>query len=321
MNRRLAALLAILASIAAAPSRADDVAEAKARFRRGAELYAEKRWREAAAEFEAAYRLKPHGAIHYNVAQCRERLGEWPAAIRAYHDYLRELPGAKDRVAVRAAIRSLEERLQATGAQPLLVYSDPPGAEVRVDGKPHGRTPLHVVLPPGTYALALALSGHEPATHEVVHDAGAARVVDVELRVARPSVAAKAASDGAAPPSARPEPIPGATAATRPDLRPPPTAAPEPRTLGPAKAKAKRRVWTWVSTAAAVAAAGAGAYHGLEARRSSDALLDGTKRTDPEATQLADRAKRFERRANILYGAAALAGAAGTTLFFVEGRF
>ena len=113
-----------------------------------------KRYREAIEEFEAAYRLKPHGAIHYNVAQCRERLGEWPGAIGAYHDYLREVPDANDRASVEASIARLEARLATSGVQVLIVYSEPPGADVRVDGHPRGRTPVHVVLPPGAYDLA-----------------------------------------------------------------------------------------------------------------------------------------------------------------------
>jgi hypothetical protein len=66
---------------------------------------------------------------------------------------------------------------------------------------------------------------------------------------------------------------------------------------------------------------GTGAYYGLEARRKSETLLDGTTRPQQETTRLADDAKKLERRANLLYGAAALSGAAGTTLFFVERRF
>ena len=113
-----AALAAAL--LAAAPhAAADDVAEAKAQFRRGADLYRAGKWREAIDAFEAAYRLKPHGAIRFNVGQCRERLGEWPAALAAYEDYLREVPDAKDRAAVRASMGKIEARLAAAGVQAL----------------------------------------------------------------------------------------------------------------------------------------------------------------------------------------------------------
>jgi tetratricopeptide (TPR) repeat protein len=126
MIRAVASALVVLVLLGAAPAvHADDVAEAKARFRRGAELYRASRWREAIAEFEAAYRLKPHGAIHFNVAQCRERLGEWAGALRGYHDYLREVPDAKDRAAVQASIRGIEERLSVLVRPNISLVIDP----------------------------------------------------------------------------------------------------------------------------------------------------------------------------------------------------
>ena len=79
MTRLLLIAGAALALLLAAPARAaDDVAEARAHFDQGSKLYRAGKYRDAIAEFQAAYRLKPHGAIHYNVAQCREKLEQWP---------------------------------------------------------------------------------------------------------------------------------------------------------------------------------------------------------------------------------------------------
>jgi hypothetical protein len=305
MIRAVASALVVLVLLGAAPAvHADDVAEAKARFRRGAELYRASRWREAIAEFEAAYRLKPHGAIHFNVAQCRERLGEWAGALRGYHDYLREVPDAKDRAAVQASIRGIEERLAAVGVQALLVYSDPPGAEVRLDGRPRGTTPLHVVLPPGSYRLALALDGYEGAAEEVALAAAASRAVEVVLRPA--SVAARSRAPASAPDLAVAKPpAPGAPLA--PTLPEPP--------------RERRRVYTWIAAGTAVAAVAAGAYFGVSARRDEDAI-DSRIAND---LSLADRTVRSAesnaRRANVLYALAGGAAVAGVTLFFVEKRF
>jgi tetratricopeptide (TPR) repeat protein len=300
MTARPLLLPLALALLAASPARAaeDPVAAAKERFRRGAELYRAGEFRAAAAEFEAAYRLKPHGAIHYNVARCRERLGEWPGALRSYTDYLREVPDARDRPAVRAAMRKLEERLASAGVQALLVYSDPLGAEVRIDGKPRGATPFHTVLSPGRYALALAREGHATAEREVTLAPDAALVVDVALppAPAAPDLAARPAS---APPAPRASvPAPGAAPAGR-----------------------RGRIWTWVAAGASAAALAVGAYHGLEASRRSDELRDGSLRTGAENEALRAGAERSARRANVLYGVAGAAGAAGATLFLVEGRF
>jgi len=324
MRRVLAVVLALAALLAAAPVRADDAAEAKARFRKGAELYRAGSWREAIVEFEAAYRLKPHGAIHFNVAQCRERLAEWPGALRAYEDYLREVPDAKDRAAVRASMRKIEERLAAAGVQALLVYTDPPGAELRLDGRPRGTTPFHTVLPPGTYALALTLDGYEPVGQEVALALGASRTVDLVLRAAAAPgaiAAATAAPPAAAAPatSAAPAAAPGGPAA---DLRaqPPKSAAPVAPSTAP-RPRERRRVTTWIAAGTAVAAAAAGGYFGWSAKQDEDALHAMQTADGAAARRYASDAESKARKANVLYAVAGGAAAAGVTLFLVEKKF
>jgi hypothetical protein len=349
---RPARALLALALVAAAPSpaRADDVEEARTHFRRGAAHFERGRYREAIAEFQAAYRLKPHGAIHFNVAQCRERLEQWPDALRSYEDYLREVPGATDRAAVRAAVGRIEARLAAAGVQALLVWTDPPGAAVAIDGKALGRTPFHISLPPASYRLALAMDGYEPEEREVTVERETSRRVDLVLRPAavRPPGARAGAAPVAAPhpslsPPARGEgeasAAPAATprpslstpargegdARAAPDLsaRPvarPPASAPAEAPSPPAPPAGKRgRRYTWVAAGTAVAAAGAAAYYGMAARERSDTLLDGTPRADADA--LSRDARSRARTANVLWSVSGAAAAAGITLFFVEGRF
>ena len=60
-------------------------------------------------------------------------------------------------------------------------------------------------------------------------------------------------------------------------------------------------------------------YYGMDAQKKSDELLDGQPHDD--AAALAEGAESSQKKANVMYGVAAAAGAAGATLFFVEGRF
>lgn len=316
MTRPAALVAAALAAALLAgppPAQADDVADAKAHLRSGADLYRAGRWREAIAEFEEAYRLKPHGAIRFNVAQCHERLGEWPAALLGYHDYLREVPDAKDRAAVRATIHRLEEKLAAAGVQALLVYSDPPGAEVRLDGRARGRTPFHIVLPPGAYALALALDGYAPVSLEVTLAASASRVVDEVLRPAAKAPAPAAATvAGAGAAAAKP--------AADLSVEPPAPAAAAPVVASTAAPRPKRRLYTWIAAGTAVAAAATGAYFGWSAQQDAE-RIDGIVNDGHLARQTASDAQSKARTANVLYAVSGAAAAAGITLFFVEGRF
>jgi hypothetical protein len=75
-----------------------------------------------------------------------------------------------------------------------------------------------------------------------------------------------------------------------------------------------------VAAGAAGAALVAGAAYGLSARNASSDL-HSAQRAGTEAQQLADQATSHAHTANVLYGAAAVAGAAGVTLFFLEGSF
>ena len=310
-------LLAIVLLVGlAAHARADDVADAKAYYKEGTQLYKAGNYRGAITAFENAYRKKPHGAIHYNIAQCREKLGEWPAAIRSYTDYLRELPDAKDRPAVLATIRGLEQKLAATGVQVLLVYSDPLGAELRIDDKPRGTTPVHVVLPPGQYSVSLHREGYAIAMRDVTLGATASVVVDVQMRAA------------AATPVPLPPPPVAAAPAAGADLaaKPPPAASPAASTApapkpAPAPQVKKGRTWTWVAAGVSAAALGTAAYFGMHAKSKSDELLNGTLYNTSQADTLVNDAQSSAKKANIMYGVAAAGAAAGATLFFVEGRF
>ncbi|MFO0582956.1 MAG: PEGA domain-containing protein [Anaeromyxobacter sp.] len=325
--RPLAIAALLFLACAALPARADEAAEAKIHYAEGTRLYRAQKYRAAIVEFENAYRKKPHGAIQYNLAQCHEKLGEWPAALRSYHDYLRELPGAGDRNTVLATIRKLEQKLADTGVQVLLVYTDPLGAEVRVDGKVRGATPFHVVLPPGDYAVTLTRTGYQTLTRDVVMGARGSQIVDEKLKPAEarpvplpPPPVASAPQTTVAPPPGAAQPAP----APKPDLTPAAPASTGALAKLPPPAPAarntfERKPFTWAAAGATAAALAGGIYFGMHAKSLSSELRDGTPRTN--AATLASDAKSSSKRANILYGVAGLSAAAGATLFFVEGSF
>jgi tetratricopeptide (TPR) repeat protein len=98
---------------------AQEAAELKAKqaYSRGAELYKEHKFSEAAAAFTEGYGYKPHYAFLWNLALAYRALGAHDKAIDAYQRYLKSCPATAtaDRAAAEAAI--VEERdLQARGA-------------------------------------------------------------------------------------------------------------------------------------------------------------------------------------------------------------
>jgi tetratricopeptide (TPR) repeat protein len=104
---------------AATPAAAsgDRSAEARAAYKRGADLYRAGRYGAAIAEFQAADKLKPSPALHYNMGQAWEKLGDIPAALAAYTRYLQLDPKAPNREAVEQTVRSLEAKVAAAGQE------------------------------------------------------------------------------------------------------------------------------------------------------------------------------------------------------------
>lgn len=303
-------------TVMAAPSSPQEVTLAKAHFKRATTLYRQGRYRDAIAEFEASYRAKPHGVLHYNIAQCYEKLGDIPAALRSFHEYLRELPHAEDQAEVLSTMSNLEKRLAATGVQQLLVYSDPPDAEVWIDGVAKGRTPFGTVLAHGTHSVSVVKPGYRTMTRETVLAPDRSVELDLTLQ-AGVSTSPQAVS---APPAVSAASTPVPAAELRPNLAPAPV---PPLSLleAPVFQSRKSRVWTWMATGAAVIAAGAATYYSLSAQSASNQLTDGTIRTQTQVQSLHNDAQSKARTANTLWVVTGAASAAGITLFFVEGSF
>ena len=79
--RRLLVGVAVLVCVGvAAPAWAQSsaVRDARRHMEDGQELFLQERWGEAAAEFLAAFELRPHTAFLYNAALAYHRLGECP---------------------------------------------------------------------------------------------------------------------------------------------------------------------------------------------------------------------------------------------------
>jgi hypothetical protein len=138
-----AALLVLLALLVATPRLvlADDKAEAKKAFKRAEAAEQRKDWRTAIAEYQLAYDLAPHPDVLYNIALDFERLEEYRDAATYYRRYLDDSPDAEDTARVEKLIKTLRNRPGT-----VTITSEPDGAEVLIDGKRRGVTPLEVSL-------------------------------------------------------------------------------------------------------------------------------------------------------------------------------
>jgi len=282
------------------------IAEARAHFRLGLGYYKEARYREAIAEFQTAYRIKPSAVLHYNIGQAYEKLGDIPAALNSYNEYLHEDPKAANRVTVQRAMANLQGRLAASGVQMLYVTSDPTDAEVWVDGQMRGRSPFNAALAQGHHVVSVAKAGFRTLTRDVTLSPERALEMSLTLQLGSVEVApAPEEAPPAAPLEARPPAPPIATPANRPPAR------------------AERRSWLGpiIAGSAAVVAAGAGAWMGVQAHNAQNSLLHGYPSSSSAADSLAQKARNDATAANVLYGVAGAAALTGGGLIVFGGYF
>ena len=304
-----ALLIAVLLSAApkpppAAAEESGDVKKAKDLFQSGQRLYKSARYAEAIAKFEEAYLVRPHPVIYFNIGKCWEQLGETAKALRAYRDYLRLAPDAKDKDTVSDAIANLERRLREKGMQQLMVFADPPIAHISVDGKELGSSPASVELVAGNHVLTVVADGYEKVERSFVMQTTHATEMTISLRFAG------GLKEPAPVVSDAPKAEPKATVADSPPPMPPPAV------IAPVETK-KGRLWTYV--AGGVAVAGLGTAIGLGVGANGNATeLRAREHTQAETQNLYNSATGMATGANIAYGVAGVAAATAVVLFFIE---
>ncbi len=134
-----AALIATLLAALAPPAFAQQSEQEQARdhYKKGLAAYNLGQYSEAAAEFEAAYRLFLDPVLLFNIAQAHRMNGELEKALNGYRAYLRTAPpGTRDRAQAEKWRQELEREVaRAKAAAP------PPPATATASKPPATATP------------------------------------------------------------------------------------------------------------------------------------------------------------------------------------
>jgi hypothetical protein len=137
----VSALVAALLWGAPLPAHADEEPwrAARAHYEHGVELANKGEYKAALEQFNAAYAASPHFAVLYNIGQAEVALGRPRRAIDALSKYLRD---GKDDVPVprRQQVQAQIAQLESVFAS-LTIATDPPGAQLTLDGIEIGRSP------------------------------------------------------------------------------------------------------------------------------------------------------------------------------------
>ena len=194
--------------------------EADRHFKTGVELFDERKYAEALAEFEQAYALKPHPLVLNNLAATHRALSQYDQAVDFYNRFLIEGDGKLTEAELAAGRAELDDLLRLVAR--VEVVSAPEGATVKVDGRSMGDTPLDdpLVLGPGDHTVVATLGGHQPAERKIRVAAGDSLRVEFSLRPEEERVAVvPAPPTRAQPASASPRPAVSIVTQPRPALR------------------------------------------------------------------------------------------------------
>jgi len=243
------------------------------------------RYREAALAFEAALRLRQHGAAAYAAATAWDKAEHLARAADHYARAL-ELPGLnkKDTAEARNRLESLEKSLGIADIK------GPEDVTVQFEGSTEAHPPVRLHALPGIQTLLVARSG-QVERRDVMIKLGEVVEVDVTERVEEPAPPASA--------SAPPPPPPAPSTST--PVAPVETTTSNGRT---------RRIIGYAAMGAGVVSASVAAELGFKTLSARDDFNANPTRANY------DRATSARTWTNIAWAGAIVLGGAGAVLVF-----
>ncbi len=283
---------------AADAGRGESSAAVKRLAQAGRRAYANKRWANALAAFEAAWEADPQPRFLYNVGRCHEQLGDYPKALEALRRYLDDAEDGDDRADAQTVLAMVRRKLLATRGR-VQIVTRPAGAAARItrgDRTVDGETPFEAWLELGGHVVVVERDGYRTERARLTVKAGETERVELELRPG-PRGDGDGEGDGG---FGSDREAAGAAGRTSGDAG-----------VGP-----------WVAVGVGAALLGGGAVFAVltgRAREDRDAL-EGSPRPLPEIQEAHDRAESRATTANVMFAAGAVAVAVGAVWWMVGGR-
>jgi tetratricopeptide (TPR) repeat protein len=170
-----AALIASLLALSAPPAFAQQTEgdQAREHYKKGLAAYNQGQYSEAAAEFEAAYRLFLDPALLFNIAQAQRMNGQLEKALGGYRAFLRTAPpGTRNRAQAEKWEQELErevarEKAAAPATPPPSTATKPPATATAAAPPPDEPAPAPAAPVPSASATSpspatLALAAPDP---------------------------------------------------------------------------------------------------------------------------------------------------------------
>jgi tetratricopeptide (TPR) repeat protein len=200
----LAVLLCL--GVASAPARAGNdsskTAQASTHFQRGVQLYRQRSFDAALAEFEKSYELAPDYHLLFNLAQVQLERHDYVAALKRFREYL-QMGDAQIDASRRSEVEQEIARIDDFVAEVSFVVT-PEGTQVSLDGVELGTAPFAapVVINSGVHRVLLSKPGFTPVQQTLTVAGGDSPRVVVSLRPAQAEAGPVATESPTTPPPA-----------------------------------------------------------------------------------------------------------------------
>lgn len=189
-----------------------EAGDARQLFQTGVTDYEAGHYNEALAEFQEAYRRKPHPLVLVNIANCYDKLNKPVEALEQFEAFLATAEGTpQQRQEIRNAVAELQKKI----GRLLIRAVAPAQARVQLDELETRTVGQPILLGVGQHRVVASAEGYETAVQTVEIRPQETTEIGVELRLVPPP----------------PPPV----ALTPPAPLPPPAAAPPLPTPAPAR--------------------------------------------------------------------------------------
>lgn len=187
-------------------ARADPRDDAAMHFNAGVRAFEERRFADAALEFESAYGLSPAWVVLYNLGSVYAALGRPVDSVDAFERYLADGGSKIDDVRRREVETEIARQRAKIAVVELSVNAAK--AEIRVDSRLAGYSPLPqpLRLTEGAHVVEVRLEGGSPERRELVLRGGQRTVLTFALFAERAPAPVRARAVEPAPPPSAPAP-------------------------------------------------------------------------------------------------------------------
>jgi tetratricopeptide (TPR) repeat protein len=196
------ALALVLTFVAQSSARENPKAAARVHFEKGVAAFNDRRYADAAEAFNTAYRLSPAYVVLYNIGQVNVALGNSVAAVDAFEAYLKQGASSISEERQKEVQAEVEEQRGRIGT--VFIISHPEDADVRVDGRLVGTTPLSgpLRLNAGHHTIEAIRADRAPQIRELEIAGKALITLEFAFETASPAVSGLEVAEGSLTPAA-----------------------------------------------------------------------------------------------------------------------